>query len=287
MANDSYALILQETPLHPHSLLNRIEGAFERPSIIRMETRDGLRKYTNRPIYTSKYLVIFTSVSIFKSNLPHIKLDYMFPVCVCTTKSMSEEAKSLCQEKAIPVRLYINTFKREDAYDMIRDLASTEVTESFCKTLVNRVGLSPQRIVSAIMVCEQVGYVESNISKYIDKYNFIDIYDVIESLLGICRSQAQKKRAALYVHMNRQWYWTYTRKSLLAELDLIIELYYQFLDGKVTSFTVQEYSDSNNISRYRVLYVRDLMEHISIDRLMMLRQFIANSNVLEVSMHLQ
>lgn len=279
-------LILREVELHPHSALAKIEGAFERPSIIHVETKEAMRQYTKHPIFDDKYLAIFSRVSVFESNISSIKMDVVFPVVHCSTKSAMEDAKSLCQDKHLPYSVFYNPFEKADAYDMIRDLASVKVTQEFCKTLVNRVGLNPKRIVSAVMVCDQVGYTTTALSRYVDKNIYIDIYDVIESLLGICRSRAQVKRAGLYVHMNRAWYASHTRTQLVKEVDLLIQVYRDFLSGVVTSFTVHDYVESNRISRYRVLYVRDLIERISLMELMTLRYFLSTASALEVALRL-
>lgn len=279
-------LILREVELHPHSVLSKIEGAFERPSIIHVVTRDAMRQYTKHPIFDDKYLAIFDSVKIFEANIPTLKLDVVFPVVHCTSRSASDDAKLLCQEKGLPFSMYFNPFEKSDAYDMVRDLASEKVTEEFCKTLVKRVGLHPKRIVSAVMVCDQVGYTTASLSRYVDKNIYIDIYDVIESLLGICRSGAQVKRAGLYVHMNRVWYTSHTRTRLVKEVDTLLKIYRDFLSGVVTSFSIHDYVDSAHVSRYRVLYTRDLMERVSLTELMTLRYFLETATALEVAMRL-
>lgn len=279
-------LILQEVPLHPHAVLTRLEGCFERPSILHITRRDGLRPYTKAPIYDDKYLVVFEDLKVFEACASSIKLDFMFPVVLSRGKSMTDSVKETCKVKELPCAVYVNAFTKEVAYDFIRDLASVKVSDDFCKTLVRRVGLSPQRIISAIMVCEQVGYQTSNISKYVDKYTYIDVYDVIESLLHICRSKAQIKRAALYVHLNRLWFHRYTRNNLVAEVDTLIKVYRALLDGELTAYTMQEYEQSEHVPRYRILYSIELFERINLNELLALRQFLSSASILEVTMRL-
>lgn len=286
MTEEGYILVLQEVPLHPHSYLEKLEGAFEQPSIVYVRSRDGLRKYTTPPIYDKKYLVIIEGQKILADNLAFVRLEFMFPVVLCTSKGQSEDVRYLCAEKKVPCRTFVNQFKRSDAFDLVRELATETVGYSFCETLVSRVGLSPQRIVSAMMVCEQVGYSVSNISKYVDKYSYIDIYDVIESLLGICRSGAQAKRAALYVHQNRLWYRKFTKPSLLKEVELLLKLYQDITAGTLTEYTLRDYIEKERVPRYRVIYAFDLYERVSYVTLLSLQQFLGHASILEVALRL-
>lgn len=286
MVGTDYILVLQEVPLHPHSYLEKLEEAFEQPSIVRVHSRDGLRRYTAPPIYDKKYLVIFESPKVLESNLVFIQLDFMFPVVLCASKGQSDDVRYLCADKRVPCRTFVNQFKRADGFDLVRELATEQVTVSFCEALVSRVGLSPQRIVSAMMVCEQVGYTTSNISKYVDKFSYIDIYDVVESLLGICRSVAQTKRAALYMHQNRLWYRKFTKPALLREADLLLKLYQDITSGVLTEYTLRDYIEQERIPRYRVLYAFDLYERVSYVALLSLKQFLEHAGILEVVLRL-
>lgn len=286
MDDAAYILVLQEVPLHPHSYLTKLEQAFEQPSVLHIHSRDGLRKYSAPPVYDKKYLVIFENFKSLESNLTYIKLEFMFPVVLCGTRGQTEDVQYLCQDKKVPCRVFVNAFKKADGMDLVRELASERVSEAFCKALVSRVGLSPQRIISAMMVCEQVGYTTENIGKYVDKYTHIDIYDVIESLLGICRSQAQMRRAAFYVHQNRLWYKKFTKQALLREVDLLLKLYRDITDGTLTEYTLHDYIDAERVPRYRVIYAFDLYDRISFVALLSLKQFIEKASILEVALRL-
>ena len=279
-------LLLQEVPLHPHSVLKRFEACFEKPSIIRMVKKDGLRQYTKPPIFDDRYLVVFEDLKVFESCISSLRFDIMLPLVLCSGKNMTELAKEACQDKDVPFVVYVNVFDKDAASDLIQELASTEVSESFCQALIKRVGLNPQRIISAIMVCEQVGYKTSNISKYVDKYTYIDIYDVIASLLHNCKSAAQVRRAALYLHLNRLWFHRYTRKNLLTEVNILIKVYRALLSGELTAYSMQEYEQSERISRYRLLYTIDLFEQVNLNELLALRQFLTDASLLEVVMRL-
>lgn len=282
----SYLLILQEVNLHPHSYLSKLEGAFEAPSIVRIHSKDGLRKYRTPPVYDERYLVLFDSVKILEANIGYVNLDIMFPVITVETKGKADEARYLCQDKHVPCRVFQHKFLQADGVDLVHELATEEVSDSFCKALVSRVGKSPKRILSAIMVCEQVGYKTSNITKYVDKYVYIDMYDVIESLLHRCKSHAQQKRAAVYVHQNRFWYNKFTRPSLVKELELLLKMYGDITDGVLTEYTVHEYSEAERIPRFRVLYACNLYESVSYVTLLSLKQFLEKASILEVTMRL-
>lgn len=286
MDDKGYVLIIQEVPLHPHSYLDRLEEAFERPSIVHVHSKEGLRKYDTPPVYDERYLVVFDSKKILESNLNYIKLDFMFPVVMCASKGVTDDVRYLLQDKKIPFRIFLNKFKKADGVDLVRDLATEPVSTSFCEALVSRVGLSPQRIISGMMVCEQVGYSTGNISKYVDKYTHIDLYDVIESLLGICKSMAQRKRAALYIHQNRHWYKRYTRQSLLREVELLLKLYSDITEGVLTEYTLHDYVEAERVQRYRALYAFDLYERVSYVTLLSLKQFIEDATILEVALRL-
>lgn len=279
-------LLLQEAPLHPNSVLSGLRPRFEKPSIVNVTKRDVLRAYSKPPIFDEKYLVIFEDYKAFEGNAAYIRFGFMFPVVICSRRSALEDSIDLCKTKSIPYKVYVNAFEKEDAMSLIRDLASEEVSDNFCKVLINRVGLNPQRIISAVMVCEQVGYKTSNISRYIDKYTYIDVYDVLESLLQVCKSRAQIKRAALYVHTNRLWYKRYTRVTLVKEMDTLIQIYYDLIDGVLTPFTVQAYIEEKRIPKYRVMYAIDLYSQKSLVELLSLRQFLSTASILEVAMRL-
>lgn len=280
-------LLLQEPALHPNSVLVQLRDKFEKPSILHIVRKEGLRGYTKPPVYDENFLVIFEDCKTFEANLESLNLEFMFPVVLCPSKAALDDGREICRVKQIPYGVYQNKFKKEDAAALIRSLTKQKVTKDFCDTLISRVGLSPQRIISAVMVCEQVGFTTSNLSKYVDKYVYIDLYDVIESLLGICSSRAQQMRAAVYLHMNRPWYKNYTQGRLVSELDTLIQIYRDLIDGSLTPYTMQEYQDSNRIPRYRVMYAIHLYETICITKLLALRQFLSSASILEVALHLE
>lgn len=284
--NDSYVLVLHEIAMHPHSYLKKLEGAFEAPSIVYVHSRDGLRKYTTPPVYDDLYLIVFEDKKIFEHNIAFLRLDFMFVVVVCSTTSQVNDVKHLCQDKEIPAKVFNNEFRKADGMDLIRELATEQVSDAFCKALLSRVGLSPKRIVSAMMVCEQVGYKTSNITKYIDKYSYVDVYDVLESLLNICKSGAQRTRASLYIHQNRFWYAKYTRQTLVKEVELLLKMYRDITEGVLTEYTVDEYVESEGVPRFRVLYACSLFEKIPYVRLLSLKTFLEHASILEVAMKL-
>lgn len=286
LTDKNSVLLLKEVQLHPNSMLIELSKRFEKPSIIRVFGKESLRQYRNRPVYDNNYLVIFEHLNLFESNINSIDLEFMLPVVLLDTTEKLNDAKRICENKSIPYLLYINEFDRTQAYSMIRSLASEEVSDNFCKTLVSRVGLNPQRIISSMMVCQQVGYNTSKIGKYIDKYTFISVYDVIYSLLGVCSSVAQCKRAALYLHQNRLWFNKFTRSLLVKELDLTLMIFKNLLDGSLTAFNLQSYSENNKIPSYKIMYGIKLSEKVSFNEVLSLRYFLDTASLLEVALRL-
>lgn len=279
-------LLLRETPLHPNSVLAKLQAGFESVSIIHVFRDETLKKYSTPPVFDNNYLVIFESLRVLESNLNSINFYYMAPVLVCTSKSALEDAVDLMREREIEYEAYYNEFTRTDAYSLVTSLASTKVSDTFFDALIRRVGLSPQRILSAIMVCEQVGYTTSNLSKYIDKYVYIDNQDIISSLLRVCKSKAQAQRAAVYLHMNRLWYAKYTKGLLVDEVSTLITIFSDLISGELTPFSLHDYVETKRVPRYRILYALDLFERVSLIELKMLRQFLSSASMLEVAMKL-
>lgn len=108
IANRDAFLVLQETAMHPHSVVLDLQTRFEKPSIVRVFSQEGLRQYTTPPIYDKKYLVIFEDVKTMNSNLSYVHLEFMQPVIVCRGKSMVDEAIEVLQKKECPYALYVN-----------------------------------------------------------------------------------------------------------------------------------------------------------------------------------
>lgn len=283
---ENAVLIVQEVAMHPSSIVINLEKRFEKPSIIHVLSKDCLKSYQKAPIYDDKYLVLIESMKLFEANSAYFNLDEMFIVLLCSGKTAVSDATEFCKDKNIPYKVFVNEFTKDHARTLIQKLASTRVDNEHCDCILRRVGLNPRRILSAVMVCEQVGYSVTNINHYVDKYVYIDAYDVIESLLGICRSKAQRKRAAMYVHMNRLWYNKFTRVSLIKEVDLILKIYQDLLSGVLTPYTMQAYLEQEHLPRYRVIYAKDLYERISIVDLMILKKFLETASILEVAMKL-
>lgn len=279
-------LLVQEVALHPHSIVKRLEERFEVTSIVHLTKKDGLHYYSKPPLFDDKYLVIIEDLRIFESNIVYLRMDFMFPVVLCRTKSALADATDICKAKGLKYSSYINAFDKKEAIALIEELASVKVSRDFCDSLIRRVGYSPQRLISAVMVCEQVGYKSSNISRYVDKYIYIDIYDVIDSLLGQCKSQAQRKRAALYLHMNRIWYRRYTQVSLCKEVLLLITIFRDLVNGELTPYSLHEYLDRERLPKYKVMYALNLYETVSLNELLALHHFLETATLLEVAMRL-
>lgn len=282
----NYVLLLREVPLHPDSVLNKLKAAYEQPSIIYVQGNDGLQRIKKKPMFNDKFLVIFEFVSLFKSSVSLLDLSLMDVVVICNTVSEIEDAKEICSTRGLKCKLHHNVFDAKAAEGLIRKLAKKEVSKDFCNALINRVGRSPQRILSAMMICDEVGYTRSNVMKYIDKYTYISAYDVLESLLGICRYNTQKVRAATFIYNNRVWYNKYTKNNLIKEVDILIKVFQDLISGSLTNYNLDEYLEENRLSRYKVMYARNLFEQKNTMELMELKYFLQNADVMEVALKL-
>lgn len=278
---EGYVLIIREPSKHPNSVLERLKSTFDSPSIVIVSPTCHLSQYRTKPVFGTHYLVIFNSFRDLSSSVASIKFDYMFPVYSCSSEAMELEAKHLLDSKGIKYKIYRNAFVKDDAVKMVMDLAAEPVTKTFAEKLVSRVGLSPTRIIGAMVVLEHVGYTQSNINKYIDKYVYVDHTDVLAVLLGQCKSKAQYARAIAYLQL---WYPKYPRDTLVKELDFYIKVYKDIMSGDLTDYSLDRYLDDNAFSRWRVLEVIDLYSKISIVRLMQLRAFLNKASLLEMLM---
>jgi len=205
----------------------------------------------------------------------------MMPVLRVENRSQLDDAMFYLNEAKVPYRIYHNDFKREDAIAFVHSQSRERVSESFCKAVVAQVGCSPLRIMTAIGVCDQMGYSVATLQKYVDKWVYLDKRKVIECLLGVPRSGAAVRSAALYLQNNRHWYKS-VAKDLVEELSTILQVYKDHLDGTLRSDTMFEYVEEKQMTRAQVTYALSLFERVNIATVFALREFIKTASLLEV-----
>lgn len=282
---EDFVLLLQEVAYHPNSYLTKIMKNFELTSIVQITKKEELRKYSKPPLFDEKYLILFEDIKIFSENKAFLSFKLMFPVLHIESATALDEAIALCRESDIPYKIFRNAFLREDAFSFIQEKASVPVSDKMCKAIVRQVGLNPIRITTAVGVCEQLGYKESIIDRYVDKWIYPDVRKVIECLLGVPRNRSAVRNALMYLHLNRFWY-KYTKRVLLDEIECIFQVYRDKLDGKIGSDQVFSYIEASNITRSRVMFALSLYERVSISSILVLREFIKTATLLELVLRL-
>lgn len=283
--DDGFVLLLQEVQFHPASYITRLDKRFELPSILHITRKEELRIYSKAPLFDDKYLVIFDSLRVMQDNKAYISFKYMFPVLRVETTSQLSDAKFYCQEEGIPFKIFQNEFTKANAMTMIQAQASEPVTDSVMKAIIRQVGLSPMRIITAIAVCEQMGYTVSVVERYVDKWIYPDLRKLIECLLGVPRSASAVRNAIQYLYINRHWY-RYVKRSLLDELDFVLEVYKGKIEGELFEENLHSYSDEHHVTIARVMFSLKLFERVSITSVLVLREFIKNASLMEVVLRL-
>lgn len=283
---EGFVLLLQEVAYHPRSYFTKLNGRFEVTSIVHVHGKDEVRRYTKPPMFDDKYLLIFEDLRVFENNKAYISFATMFPVLHVESLTQLEDAIFVCKEASIPYKVFKNTFTKEDAYALIQAQATEPVNDAFCKALVKQVGLSPLRIITAMGVCEQLGYKASIIERYIDKWVYPDTRKLIECLLGVPRSASAVRSSLLYLQLNRFWY-RYVQKTLLEELEVILQVYKDKLAGKLSSEQLFAYVESEHITRARVMFALKLFERVGIPAVFALREFIKSASLMEVVLRLE
>lgn len=283
--NTGFVLLLQEVQFHPRSYITKLDRRFELPSILHITRKEELRTYNRAPLFDDRYLVIFESLRVLKDNKPYIVFQYMFPILRVESASQLEDAKYYCREENVPFRIYCNAFTKEDATAMIQEQATEPVSDSVIKAIIRQVGLSPMRIITAVAVCEQMGYNVSVVERYVDKWIYPDLRKLIECLLGVPRSASAVRNAIQYLHLNRHWY-RYIKQSLLDELNFVLEVYRGKIEGELFEENVYGYADEHHVTIARVMFSLKLFERVSITSVFALREFIKNASLMEVVLRL-
>ena len=280
-----FVLLLQEVQFHPSSYISRLDQRFELPSILHITRKEELRIYTKPPMFDDKYLVIFDSLRVLQSNKAYISFKLMFPVLRVETEAQLNDAKFYCQEEGIPYKVFHNEFTRANAMTMIQTQASEPVSDAVMKAIIRQVGLSPMRIITAIAVCEQMGYTVSTVERYVDKWIYPDLRKLIECLLGVPRSASAVRSSIQYLHLNRHWY-RYVKRNLLDELDFVMEVYKGKIQGELFEENLHSYSDEHHVTIARVMFSLKLFERVSITSVVVLREFIKNASLMDVVLRL-
>lgn len=280
-----FVLVLYEVPYHPNSYIKKMVSKFEVTSVLNITRKDELRRYQKPPLFDEKYLVIFEDSSVFLANKSYINFSTMFPVIKSETRVQYDDACFACKEHDIPYKTLWLNFTKEDAMRFIAENVSQSVSDEFCKTVIRQVGLSPMRIISALGVCEQVGYTREKVLKYVDKYVYLDIRRLIECLLGVPKSKAAVTSARVYLHTNRHWY-HYVSRNLLDEIDTILSIYRDKLQGELSPQSMLSYLEEKHVSRRSVTFALSLFNRVSIVSLYSLREFIKTASLMEVALRI-
>lgn len=285
MGPENFVLVLREVAYHPKSYLTKLVSQFEVTSVVHVRQRDELRKYSKSPLFDEKYLLIFEDLKLLVDNKPFIVFETMFPVLHVESVGQLEDAQFVLNELGLPFKVFNNVFTREDAYAFIQEKASEHVSDSFCKAVVRQVGLSPIRIMTALGVCEQVGYKESVLESYVDKWVYPDVRKLIECLLGVPRSKSAIRKSLLYLKLNRYWY-RYVQRTVLDELDTLLKVYTDKIQGRLSSDSIFAYTESEHVTRSRVMFALGLFERVSITSVFALREYMKIAPLMDVVLRL-
>ena len=281
----NFVLLLQEVKYHPDSVLTRLTRDFESPSIVHGNKRDILRNYQKPPLFDPRYLVIFDDIKLFENNIPYINFSTMAIIVVSESSAQTEEVKFLCQEKDVPFRIAYNEFTKERAISFVAEKAGVAVSDSFCKTVVRYAGRNPLRILTALSVCEQLGYKVSVVEKYVDRWIYPDSRKVIECLLHVPRNASAIRFAYSYLHLHR-FYPNYVKRVLLEELDVLVICFRDKLNGRLSRESLLSYLEEKRLSRSRVMFALELYSKVSFASIIALREFIRNASYIELALRL-
>ena len=279
-----YVILLQEIDLHPNSYIRKIVQCFEKPSVVTVVSSDFFRRNTPTPIYDDKCLLLFESLRCFKDSMSSIKLTTMLPLLRVTTPQALKDAMDFCSSKDVTFKAFNNKFTKDDAVKLIRSIAGEDVSKSFIDAIISKTKLSAQRIISAVSVCSYQGYTVKSVEKYVDKYVYVDTFDLLLALLGRCNTKSQRNRAVTFLHNGRYWF-RKMKTSLLKDLETLQTIYLDMLNGKLTVTTVDSYE--SEFSKYKLLRAMDLFYSVSYVDLLYLQELIANSKPIDLAMRLE
>ena len=280
-----FILLLQEPRFHPNSYLTHLTDRFEVTSILHVVKKDELRHFQKPPLFDHKYLVIFEDIRAFEENHVFIRFPTMFPVVLTETRGQLDDTVFFCKEKEIPYRIFYNQFTREDAVNMIQSHAREPVSDAAITAIIRQVGLNPMRIITAMSVCEQLGYTKAVVEKYVDKWIYPNTRQLIECLLGANETAAAARRSIVYLHTNRYWF-SHVRRTLLDEIQSLIDIYKDIIEGVITPSSMFEYLTKKRVTRSKVMWAYKLFDHVSIVKLFSLRENLKTISLMELVLEL-
>lgn len=279
--DDSFVLLLHEVAYHPNSYLAKLTSMFEVTSVIKITRKEMARKYRSKPIFDEKYLLIFDDVKVFEQNCPEISFVTTFPVVHVEAQTQLDDAVFFCKTSGVPYKIYKNAFTKEQAFEFIATNSKQRVSNSFCKAVVKQTGLSPLRIMTALAVCEQMGYTEAVIDKYVDKWVYPDVRKLIECLLDVPRSASAVRASVQYLSLNRFWY-RHVKRIILDELSYVVDIFEAKMSGLLGESNLLVFLDTHNITRARVMYALRLFDRVSITAVIGLREYIKSATLMDV-----
>ena len=279
-----YVILLQEIDLHPESYIRKIVQCFEKPSVMTVVSSDFFKRNTPVPMYDDKCLLLFESFRCFKDSVSSIQLSKMLPLLRVTTSQELKDAMDFCSSKGIPFKAFNNKFTKENAATLIVNVAGQDVSKSFIDAVISKTKLNAQRIISAVSVCAYQGYTVKTVEKYVDKYVYVDTFDLLLALLGKCKTKTQRNRAVSFLHSSRYWF-KRMKTSLLKDLETLQTVYLDMLNGRLTVTTIDSYE--SEFSKYKLLRAMDLFYSVSYVDLLYLHELIANSKPIDLAIRLE
>lgn len=276
--------VVMEPDNHPYSILSELVSKFERQSVITVD-KNVLKTLKTKPLFDSKYLLLFYSYKLLMDNISMIKFDFMLPVLVCSNKSSLQDAISVMKSSKISFKVYSNEFTREQAMRYIVSIAG-DISDSLCNAIISQVGLNPIRIMSALDILSTTGFSEANLKKYVDKYIYNSSRDLIEVLLGVSKTKRQRRRAAVYLSSQRYWYDKYTKKMLLDEVGEYIKVFSDIINGKLRPDTTLSYSIDNSMQLSKVRYLYDLYNIVPLSKLIEIETLLKVGTILEIGVRI-
>lgn len=279
-----YILIVKEVEKHPNSIVPKIKDCFETINIVNVNQTTQLVNYKDKPLFDKKYLFIIEDCYTFEQIYKSLNLKLIFPIFLLRRSSDELILKDLLHNANIPYYIYNNQFTQEDAINLILCSAnSDDINDNLIKKILSKTGLSPRRILEAVMILNTVGYTTTNISKHLDRNVFISNMDILDVLLHYPKMSKRKYQAVLnYLMTYRNSYGSYIKKELLKELELYITVYSDILNGVVSKDGVKEYIASiSSLNNYKYMHILELFEFKSINQLKVVEHFIKQSSFLQ------
>lgn len=280
--NDCTVLLLREIQGHTESIWDDLSSKFEKPSIKVIHSEEQFDRLLRvKPIFDPMFLILFENVRLVKKCLPKFDGSGMFIVIKVPSNSQVEEVKGYLSASGINYKFCDNPYTKAMAIDYLFCLSGQKLSDNFCSNLLSKTGLNPERIRSAVEVCEQLGFKKSVVDKYVDRWMFEDTRGIVSVIVGKKVSGAQSRRIAQYLYNNRHWF-RYIRTRVVKEFDLLVQVYRAKLSGLLSSDDVLDFE----VSHSEVLFAIDLFTSINLGRLMAGREFAKSMTLADLSIKL-